>query len=75
MSAQSQALTSELVATGVQPNQMPTLAEKEAQFRTYVVTEELMAHKWNQGKTAKALGIHRNTLFRIMQELKIGRNL
>lgn len=35
------------------------------------ITQALRAHDWNQSKTAKTLGMHRNTLGRDIAELGI----
>lgn len=42
-------------------------------FRKEFIVLVLLAHKGNQCKAARALGMHRNTLNRTMHELKIDR--
>lgn len=45
--------------------------EAVRQFKRQYLLEVLRAHRGNQCKAADELGMHRNTLSRTMQELKI----
>ena len=41
------------------------------QFKAYIITEELIKHNWSVSKTARTLGIHRNSLTRHIADLEI----
>lgn len=47
-----------------------TLEELEQEFRFLVVTHHLEHHYGNQSRTARALGIHRNTLRKILSQMR-----
>ncbi len=48
-----------------------TYAEAVREFKKRFLIEVLMAHRGNQCKAAKDLGVHRNTLSRMIDELAI----
>ena len=48
-----------------------TYDEAVREFKRRFILEVLAGHRGNQCKAAKELGVHRNTLSRTMQELKI----
>lgn len=48
-----------------------TYDEAVREFKRRFVLEVLACHKGNQCKAAKELGVHRNTLSRILTELEI----
>jgi DNA-binding protein Fis len=48
-----------------------TYAEATATFRRQFVFEILNCNSWNQCKAAKALGVHRNTIGHMLDELGI----
>lgn len=54
------------------PNNRLALAVR--QFKTFIITEELIKHNWCVSKTARAFNMHRNSLTRDMAELGISRN-
>lgn len=47
------------------------LHQAERDFRAAIITEVLLRTRGNQCKAAKILGIHRNTLWRAIDELEI----
>ncbi len=47
------------------------LYDAERQFRAELLTETLRAHGWNRSHAARALGIERTYLIKIMRELKL----
>lgn len=47
-----------------------TLEELEQEFRFLVVTHHLESHNGNQTHTARDLGMHRNTLVRILGQMR-----
>jgi DNA-binding NtrC family response regulator len=48
-----------------------TYDEAVREFRRRYIQEVLARHKGNQCKTARELGVHRNTLSRMMAELEM----
>jgi DNA-binding NtrC family response regulator len=48
-----------------------TYDEAVREFKRRFILEVLASHRGNQCKAAKELGVHRNTLSRILAELKI----
>lgn len=48
-----------------------TYDEAVREFKRHFILEVLAGHMGNQCKAAKELGVHRNTLSRILAELKI----
>jgi Fis family transcriptional regulator, factor for inversion stimulation protein len=48
-----------------------TYEEAVREFKRRFILEVLSSHRGNQCKAAKELGVHRNTLSRILAELKI----
>jgi Fis family transcriptional regulator len=48
-----------------------TYDEAVREFKRRFILEVLSSHRGNQCKAAKELGVHRNTLSRILAELKI----
>lgn len=48
-----------------------TYDEAVREFKKRFILEVLSSHRGNQCKAAKELGVHRNTLSRILAELKI----
>jgi DNA-binding NtrC family response regulator len=45
--------------------------DAQREFEKRFISRVLQSHEGNLGKTAETLGIHRNTLTRKLQELKI----
>ena len=50
---------------------MKKLKKMMAYFEKELIKAELKENKWNQTKTAKKLGVHRNTLINKMRRHKI----
>lgn len=48
-----------------------TYSEAVGEFRKRFLLEVLLAHRGNQCKAARELGVHRNTLSRMIAELEI----
>ena len=58
-------LVSEMVDRGIR------FADAQREFEKHFITQVVARHEGNLGKAAATLGVHRNTLTRKIQELKI----
>lgn len=65
MKRELDSLVAQMYAGGI------TYAEGVREFKKRFLLEVLQAHRGNQCKAAKDLGVHRNTLNRLMSELAI----
>jgi DNA-binding NtrC family response regulator len=59
------ALVGEMVDRGIH------FDDAQREFEKHFITHVVTKHRGNLGKAAAALGVHRNTLTRKIQELKI----
>lgn len=65
MKRELELLVAQMYAGGI------TYSEAVREFRKRFLLEVLLAHRGNQCKAAEELGVHRNTLSRMMSELAI----
>ncbi len=65
MKRELDSLVSQMHAGGI------TYDEAVREFKRRFIVEVLASHRGNQCKAAKELGVHRNTLSRILTELEI----
>ena len=68
MKDQLETLVGQMVERGI------LLEEAVSEFKKRFVKRALERSSGNQSRAAKLLGIHRNTLSRMVEEYKLGRN-